>query len=349
MAPWPKSTILRMLLRGPSRLIIIAACIGAIIVLSLARNGVVAVSSSPSVANAPSCSSSPLMSPAGSLRRQIPYHSSSTGQLGSGSSLSNEGPSPLRNRIPGYRKNPFKHDDITPTGHTHPSPTLSSSSSTPNQSPPRYPLAVEPDQIIMDGPDDVLMRDRDEVEAAKMVKVPIKTRHCAALESIPYGDPVLYEVHLEGAHRKFENMFLFSYTDFEGQRAVQPTGSVRRLHAYFAPLSRSPEEAAGRCDSLMITARLWSCWAQGFSMLEHEIRWVLTVVFDLANTTIARQRACHKCLPIGAADRAAGGESVVFWEARYALHDLVRLVEALKEEFGVTDLTIPTFEWFATS
>ncbi|KAI1494577.1 hypothetical protein F5X96DRAFT_526900 [Biscogniauxia mediterranea] len=199
--------------------------------------------------------------------------------------------------------------------------------------------------------------------AGVMVDVPICDR-TSVLDFIPYDDPSTFDVRPLDFHAKYPELFMFRYTDFAGQPAVQPTSAQGTIQAYFAPLDSdsllpaacpsSPSSCANsnkaattaregrkeeeRVDSLLLHARWWSCWAQGFQHLEPELRWLLTLVFDFANVMAARQ-----------ALGGYGAESPVFWRARHVLHDLLGVAEDLAELYGIPNIEVPRLDWFAES
>lgn len=106
-----------------------------------------------------------------------------------------------------------------------------------------------------------------------------------------------------------------------------PTADERRIREYFARLGDGDEGQEGRgkrkaegrggregegVDPLLLEARTWCCWAQGFSYLEPEIRWVLTLVYDLVGVLIAKQKRAavnsrRARVPVG--DYRGGGPS----------------------------------------
>ncbi|KAI1500670.1 hypothetical protein F5X99DRAFT_232570 [Biscogniauxia marginata] len=185
------------------------------------------------------------------------------------------------------------------------------------------------------------------------VSIPIRDRK-SVLEFIPYDElSVLFSVLPLDFHAKFPEVFMFRYTDFRGEPAVQPTSNKTGIQRYFAALDTTATTGQGkienrnnksrvgsesRCDSLLRHARWWCCWAQGFEYLEPELRWVLTLVFDFANVMIARQ-----------ALGGYGAENPVFWRARYYLHDLLGVVEDLAELYEIPNIVVPSLEWFSSS
>ncbi|KAI5925752.1 hypothetical protein F4810DRAFT_30685 [Camillea tinctor] len=196
----------------------------------------------------------------------------------------------------------------------------------------------------------------------KIVRVPIRDRK-SVLSFIPYSDPALFDVRPLGFHPKFPELFMFRYTDWAGRPAVQPTSDRAAIRYYLAPLdghafpfsygpaaatrtdgvnnenrgNRHGRRGRGRkTDSLLRHARWWSCWAQGFQYLEPELRWLLTLVFDLTNVMTARQRIA-----------GYGAEDPVFWRARHFLHDLLGVAEDLAELYGIPNLDVPKLDWFA--
>ncbi|KAI1779280.1 hypothetical protein F4818DRAFT_403950 [Hypoxylon cercidicola] len=176
-------------------------------------------------------------------------------------------------------------------------------------------------------------------------------------------------------HRKLQGVYLFRYTDFLGRPAVQPAAREPHIRAYFGPAEEEEEEeddqdrdregeAGGRsCDAVLLEARRWCCWAQGFHLPEREMRWVLTLVFDLVNVLIARQKAAVKEVGwrtggypycgnggdagygIGAGAGADMGPAELFWLGRYYLFHLINIVADMKDEFGIENLSIPAFAW----
>ncbi|KAI0883713.1 uncharacterized protein GGS22DRAFT_165887 [Annulohypoxylon maeteangense] len=181
------------------------------------------------------------------------------------------------------------------------------------------------------------------------VHVPIRAIHDAFLQHfVPYDNPAVFEVRPIHWHRKHEGIFLFRYTDFRGWPAVQPAATERRIRNYFRPLVYE-EQRCGAVDTLLLDARAWSCWAQGFTHLEPELRWVLTLIFDLIGIIIAKQMATGTRIPVtpgGNVDMEADDQSgKLFWEGRYYLHNLMAVVKEMKTTFGVPNLTIPRLPW----
>ncbi|KAI0602740.1 hypothetical protein F4775DRAFT_600706 [Biscogniauxia sp. FL1348] len=267
-----------------------------------------------------------------------------------------------------------------PGGRSSPATTYSSSASSSSDRTSSGTWSPGRDSVVVvrqDSDGDVDMVDPSSSEpeakgeaAVVMVHVPIRDRK-SVLESIPYEDPSVFDVRPLGFHVKYPELFMFRYTDFAGQTAVQPTAGRDIIRAYFAPLdhhhhyyysapypsSSSPpfhpsppwsctttststrataREEMAAADSLLRTAREWCCWAQGFQMLEPEVRWLLTLVFDFANLMVARQT-------LG----AYGAESPLFWRARYVLHGLICAAEDLAELYDIPNLDVPRLDWFA--
>ncbi|KAL7621104.1 hypothetical protein AAE478_008417 [Parahypoxylon ruwenzoriense] len=128
------------------------------------------------------------------------------------------------------------------------------------------------------------------IPSPTIVQLPIRRRNWedSFLQFIPYDNPAVFDVRPWQWHPKLSNIFLFRYTDFNGRPAVQPAADERHIRAYFEPLV-SEEERAG-CDRLLLEARWWCCYVQGFTHLEPELRWVLTLIFDLVGVVIEKQR-----------------------------------------------------------
>ncbi|KAI1408572.1 hypothetical protein F5Y13DRAFT_204731 [Hypoxylon sp. FL1857] len=199
--------------------------------------------------------------------------------------------------------------------------------------------------------------------ASTIVHLPIRRRsHDFLQQFVPYDNPAVFDVRPAQWHRRQESVFLFRYTDFRGWPAVQPAADEHIIKAYLRPLTRDDERDAA-CDPLLLDARWWCCWAQGFTHLEPELRWVLTLVFDLVGVVIAKQKAAAAAVtaakgsvPVGG---GGGGEDVgmgvdmepdraklLFWEGRYYLHNLMGVVRDMKEAFGIDNLWVPRLPWF---
>ncbi|KAI0835387.1 hypothetical protein F5Y06DRAFT_299532 [Hypoxylon sp. FL0890] len=187
-----------------------------------------------------------------------------------------------------------------------------------------------------------------------VVHVPIhRSRHDFLRQFVPYDDPVVFDVRPAQWHRHQKSVFLFRYTDFRGWPAVQPAANEEVIKAYLGPLARE-DERSGACDKLLLEARWWSCWAQGFTYLEPELRWVLTLVFDLVGVIIAKQKAAAArvsgTMRRGDVDMGANMEpddmTLLFWEGRYYLHNLMGVIMDMKEQFGIDNLKLPRLLWF---
>jgi hypothetical protein len=61
---------------------------------------------------------------------------------------------------------------------------------------------------------------------------------------------------------------------------------------------------------------------------------VLTLIYDLANIMLARQKVGRY-----------GWESEVFWDARERLRFLLEIVEDLATLFRIQEFEIPDFDW----
>ncbi|KAI1454317.1 hypothetical protein F4805DRAFT_460881 [Annulohypoxylon moriforme] len=183
----------------------------------------------------------------------------------------------------------------------------------------------------------------------RLIHIPIRALNDAFLQHfVPYDNPAVFDVRPMYWHSRHEGIFLFRYTDFCGWPAVQPAAIERRIRNYFRPLTNE-EESCGAVDGLLLDARAWSCWAQGFTHLEPELRWVLTLIFDLVGVIIAKQRATATrtpTIPGGNVDMDADDQpEKLFWEGRYYLHNLIAVVREMKETFGIPNLTIPRLPW----
>ncbi|KAI2466761.1 hypothetical protein F4781DRAFT_338611 [Annulohypoxylon bovei var. microspora] len=186
-----------------------------------------------------------------------------------------------------------------------------------------------------------------------IVQVPIRVCASAFLQQfVPYENPAVFDVRPAQWHRWHQGVFFFRYTDFRGWPAVQPSAIERRIRNYFRPLVEE-EERFGAVDGLLLDARSWCCWVQGFTYLEPELRWVLTLIFDLVNVVIAKQKAVAMRMPVtsgGDVDMEAGDDpGKLFWEGRYYLHNLIAVVRDMKEAFGVPNLTIPRLPWLISN
>ncbi|OTA97613.1 hypothetical protein M434DRAFT_26647 [Hypoxylon sp. CO27-5] len=189
--------------------------------------------------------------------------------------------------------------------------------------------------------------------ATNIVHLPIRRRCNEFLQQfVPYDNPAVFNVRPMHWHHLHQGIFLFQYTDFRGWPAVQPAANEHIIKAYLWPLTRD-EERTDSCDKVLLEARWWCCWAQGFTHLEPELRWVLTLVFDLVGVVIAKQKAAAATLPATRGqdvDMSAGTESdsvkSLFWEGRYYLHNLISVVKDMKEAFGINNLMIPRLPWF---
>ncbi|KAI1206739.1 uncharacterized protein F4807DRAFT_221946 [Annulohypoxylon truncatum] len=191
--------------------------------------------------------------------------------------------------------------------------------------------------------------DRTTPSPSNIVRVPIRALSNAFLQQfVPYDNPAVFDVRPTHWHRRHEGIFLFRYTDFRGWPAVQPAANEWRIRNYFQPLVNE-EERCSAVDGLLLDARSWCCWAQGFTHLEPELRWVLTLIFDLVNVIVAKQRASVMRTPVtpggGGFMEADDRPEKLFWEGRYYLHNLIAVVREMKETFGITNLTIPRLPW----
>ncbi|KAK6952050.1 hypothetical protein Daesc_006578 [Daldinia eschscholtzii] len=204
---------------------------------------------------------------------------------------------------------------------------------------------------MIDADGDIIMRDvivsseqRNDlptIPASRIVHLPIQRsrdgRRDDFLQFIPYDNPAVFDVRPAQWHRIRRGVFLFRYTDYRGWPAVQPVADERRIRAYFKPLDVI--EGDGFCDRALIEARWWCCWAQGITYVEPELRWVLTLIFDLIGFLIEKQRNATKNSII----QGAGGLTLerMFWEGRVYLHSLIAIVNDMKEGFGIENLVIP--------
>ncbi|KAI0897418.1 hypothetical protein F4806DRAFT_507892 [Annulohypoxylon nitens] len=148
--------------------------------------------------------------------------------------------------------------------------------------------------------------------------------------------------------QQHEGIFLFRYTDFRGWPAVQPAAHERQIRHYFQPLV-DEEERCGGVDGLLLDARSWCCWAQGFTYLEPELRWILTLIYDLISVVIAKQKAIAMGVSLAAESGirtdANDDPDKLFWEGRYYLHNLMEVVREMRQTFGIANLTIPRLPW----
>ncbi|KAI1104001.1 hypothetical protein F4804DRAFT_207898 [Jackrogersella minutella] len=165
---------------------------------------------------------------------------------------------------------------------------------------------------------------------------------------VPYDNPAVFDVRPTQWHHRQQGIFFFRYTDYRGWPGVQPAADERRIRSYFQPLD-DDDERSGGVDNLLLEARCWCCWAQGFTYLEPELRWVLTLIFDLVAIVIAKQRAVAARKPIlrgEDVDMDMDADSVqLFWEGRYYLHNLMGVARDMKDTFGIENFTIPRLPW----
>ncbi|KAI2617176.1 hypothetical protein GGR54DRAFT_641279 [Hypoxylon sp. NC1633] len=199
--------------------------------------------------------------------------------------------------------------------------------------------------------------DPNQRQSMGIVQVPVRQDQLvpgnSALQFVPYDNPAVWSVQPLRWHRRHAGLFMFRYTDFRGWPAVMPAADEARIREYFAPLDREISMGDGKMDTdgamhgngLLVQARLWACWAQGFTVLEPELRWALTLVFDLACVLIEKQRAAA-LLPLGMTGGSGGDPARLFWEGRYYLHDLMVVVRRLSDAFHVEGLSVPRFDWF---
>ncbi|KAI0172525.1 hypothetical protein GGR52DRAFT_411036 [Hypoxylon sp. FL1284] len=172
-----------------------------------------------------------------------------------------------------------------------------------------------------------------------------------------------------GWHRKLEGVYLFRYIDFLGHPAAQPAGRGPQIRTYFGPDDDVENRGGGKeeertsakggmqrrtggaCDAVLLEARRWCCWAQGFDLPEPEMRWALTLVFDLVNVLIGLQRraAAWKAVGGGYPGRNKKGADMnseeLFWLGRYYLFNLMGIVTDIRDELGIAELCIPAFAW----
>ncbi|KAI0119528.1 hypothetical protein F4814DRAFT_458756 [Daldinia grandis] len=179
------------------------------------------------------------------------------------------------------------------------------------------------------------------IPADRIVHLPIRRRRDGSrsdfLQFIPYDNPAVFDVQPAQWHHVSRGVYLFKYTDYRGWPAVQPVADEHRIKAYFKPLDII--EANRGCDRVLIEARWWCCWAQGITYLEPELRWVLTLIFDLIGFLIKQQwDATRNSMIKGARDSVL---KQLFWEGRSYLHSLMAVVNDMKEGFGIENLTVP--------
>ncbi|KAI1803892.1 hypothetical protein F4811DRAFT_571634 [Daldinia bambusicola] len=207
------------------------------------------------------------------------------------------------------------------------------------------------DTCMVDVDGDIIMQDATSssehrsilptIPADRTVYLPIRRSRNGSrtdfLQFIPYDNPAVFDVQPAQWHRIRRGVFLFRYTDYRGWPAIQPVADERRIKAYFKPLDVI--EGDGCCDRALIEARWWCCWAQGTTYLEPELRWVLTLIFDLIGFFIEKQRnATRYSIISGARDIAL---ERLFWEGRSYLHSLIAIVNDMKEGFGIENLATP--------
>ncbi|KAI1466526.1 uncharacterized protein F4812DRAFT_460797 [Daldinia caldariorum] len=211
--------------------------------------------------------------------------------------------------------------------------------------------AGEYDTYVVDTDGDIIMQDNTSsskqrnippaIPAGGIVYLPIRRSRNGSrtdfLEFIPYDNPAVLDVRPAQWHRIRRGVFLFRYTDYRGWPAIQPVADERCIKAYFKPLDVI--EGDGNCDRALIEARWWCCWAQGITYLEPELRWVLTLIFDLIGFFIEKQRnATRYSIIHGVTDLAL---ERLFWEGRSYLHSLIAIVNDMKEGFGIENLVTP--------
>ncbi|KAI8966073.1 hypothetical protein F5Y11DRAFT_211309 [Daldinia sp. FL1419] len=161
------------------------------------------------------------------------------------------------------------------------------------------------------------------------------------LQFIPYDNPAVFDVQPVQWHRVRRGVFLFRYTDYKGWPAIQPVASERRIKTYFKPLDAI--EGDGGCDRALIEARWWCCYAQGITYLEPELRWALTLIFDLIGFFIESQRNAAKALIKGEVGSLDLEE--LLWAGRSYLHSMIAIMNDMKEGFGIDNLAIPQLPW----
>lgn len=79
-------------------------------------------------------------------------------------------------------------------------------------------------------------------------------------------------------HAKVPNLFLLRYETFSGRMSFQPCATDIDRLGIFNALQRKEEDA----DVIFTTARTWTCTVQAKFVLPKDIRWVLTIIFNLA-------------------------------------------------------------------
>lgn len=78
-------------------------------------------------------------------------------------------------------------------------------------------------------------------------------------------------------HIHIPNMFLLEFRTFQGARAFQPCSLDIDLLGVFKPL-----HPYDKVDPIFKAARDWACIHQGIRRLPKDIRWVLSIVYNLA-------------------------------------------------------------------
>ncbi|KAI1766273.1 hypothetical protein GGR53DRAFT_464509 [Hypoxylon sp. FL1150] len=212
--------------------------------------------------------------------------------------------------------------------------------------------------------------------AGSIVRVPVAVRRDVRTRTLGEAIPswTASAVRPLGWHRRAQGVYLFAYTDVLGRPAVQPAAREPAIREYFGEEDERSQKGqgggrgGGGCDPVLLEARRWCCWAQGFSLPEPEMRWALTLVFDLVNVLIARQRAAAKetgrwcggggghCYGTASgggvhygvgAIGADGNPGEPFWLGRYYLFKLLNVVADMRDEFGIDNMTIPVFPWLS--
>jgi hypothetical protein len=140
---------------------------------------------------------------------------------------------------------------------------------------------------------DMLMDGTEDPNNARATADPSAVRLTIArldevVSVVPYDDARFLDGFKFRQSNKYINIIFTEYTDIFGRPGKQPTGERRDISQYLQPIENEPS------DPLLHTVREWSCWAQGFESLEHEIRWFLTFIFDVCNIGIAHQVVLFK-------------------------------------------------------
>ncbi|KAH7037401.1 uncharacterized protein B0I36DRAFT_65492 [Microdochium trichocladiopsis] len=180
--------------------------------------------------------------------------------------------------------------------------------------------------VIFDRDGDVVMGN-----SAPVIHVPIfSISEALCFGSCPTAQDASRRVHFRSSSQR-PSLFLYNYFDLYGLPAVQPvSGHAQELDEYFEQSSSRD----GHGGKMLRAILVWCCWAQSNHSLSHELRWLLTYIYDSVNI-ILYSAETGLCIP-GCAE---------FWTNRNVLFQQLARAENLLKHKGVENMMIARARW----